>query len=322
MRYGILLSKLSKLKILRIYANVRYFIFVLKIVLVTMFITLRCVAQSLIDSSNTPRIYLNASASASYAGESNWSNRTGNSLAIAGGIDLNYDHVGKHKWNEHHLFRTELGFIRYGDSIWIKNSDAFKIQMRWSKLNEKKFETLWSFYLGSQWLNDYDYSFVDNETKKRWTGGIFNPLSIELIYGWNKELWKSSRVSVSLATIKIESLPINKAINTELKKDESLLITKHSYIKALYGFSSQFIVNESMYNDAIMLRHESRFFFNGLSRTSVHLDINNRIAFNFLKFMQLRLDTKILFDPDYSTKLQFRQEVLLGVFYQHQNRKQ
>jgi hypothetical protein len=38
--------------------------------------------------------------------------------------------------------------------------------------------------------------------------------------------------------------------------------------------------------------------------------------------MQLRLDTKILFDPDYSTKLQFRQEVLLGVFYQHQNRKQ
>lgn len=315
------MPKLCLLKIIRMFIAVRDLIFFSQTLSFALLISISCIAQSEKDSANIPMILWNTSASASYTGESNWSNRTGNSLAFAGSFDLNFDHLQMHKWDQHHSFRTEVGFIRYGDSIWLKNNDVFRLQMRWSQQSKKKLETLWSIFLTSQWLNDFEYTFIENENRKSWSGGIFNPFSFELVYGWNKELWKSSRFSISMATIKIEALPLKKAINTELKKDESLFITKHSYVKALYGFSSQFIVNESFHNDAIMLRHESRFFFNGLSRTSVHLDINNRIAFNFLKIMQLRLETKILFDPDYSTKLQFRQEVLLGVFYQHQNRK-
>lgn len=35
--------------------------------------------------------------------------------------------------------------------------------------------------------------------------------------------------------------------------------------------------------------------------------------------MQFRIDTHVIYEPDYSKKISYRQELLLGVFYELKN---
>jgi hypothetical protein len=73
---------------------------------------------------------------------------------------------------------------------------------------------------------------------------------------------------------------------------------------------------EPLYGEAITNENNTRFFVNALNNTGIHFECSNRIVLHFLKYLQLRLDTRLNYNPDQSTHLQYRQEVVLGVFYQ------
>ena len=79
----------------------------------------------------------------------------------------------------------------------------------------------------------------------------------------------------------------------------------------------QLNVYEELYQKIILVENDSRLFFNALNRTAINFDFNNRIAIRFLKYLQLRFDLHLIYNPDYSKNLQYRQEVLLGVFYEN-----
>ena len=85
----------------------------------------------------------------------------------------------------------------------------------------------------------------------------------------------------------------------------------------LYGFSGYLTIDESFYKELILLQHQSHLFFNALTAKHIQFDITNRVCIRFFKYLQLRLETSLMYFPDQSLQLQYRQEVLLGIFYEH-----
>lgn len=269
-------------------------------------------------NSDSSELWFSGSLSAAYAQEENGSEKNYSTLSFQGLTDLIYRGKAGNKYTFQHVFRSEISYLHFIDSIWIISSDYFKLQLQWNKTSEKKWETSHMLYVTSRWLNLWDKITIDGEVKSKWMEGFFNPARVEYSYGWNKYFWKNSSFSGSLATIKITSIPRN---GLYLQPEEkNLLITKHSYIQSEYGLSFQFMINERYFKDLLIWRNQSRVFANGFNKQGVHVDLQNRVALHFLKVMELRFDTKVFFEPDYNSHLQFRQEVLLGVFYQHQQK--
>ncbi len=273
------------------------------------------VSQMIQDSSD---LWLSGSVTAAYAQEDNGKNNHYSTLAFQGFSDIIYKGKLSNNYSYQHVFKSEISYLHYIDSTWIISSDYFKLLLQWNKSTNKKWENTWAFYLSSRWLNKYENVYIDGEQRNKWLEGFLNPARFEFSYGWNNSFWKCSSFSGSLASIKISSIPRNELYIQA--KEKNLLVTKHSYIQSEYGMSLQLLINESYFKDLIVWRHQSRVFANAFNKSGVHIDVNNRIAVRFLKFIELRFDTKIFFDPDYNSHLQFRQEVLLGVFYQHQQK--
>jgi hypothetical protein len=267
------------------------------------------------DSSE---LWLSGSLTAAFAQEDNGNDNHYSTLSFQGLADVMYRGKTKNKYTFQHIFKSEVSYLHFIDSIWMINSDYFKLLLQWNKASEKKWETSWTLYLSSRWLNRYDYVYIDGQQQNKWLEGFLNPARIEFSYGWNKSFWKFSSFSGSLASIKINSIPRNGYY--QQPDEKNLMVTKHSYIQSEYGLNLQLLINESYFKNLIVWRHQSRVFANAFNKRGVHLDVSNRVAVHFLKFMELRFDTKVFFDPDYNSKLQFRQEVLLGVFYQHQQK--
>ena len=94
-----------------------------------------------------------------------------------------------------------------------------------------------------------------------------------------------------------------------------MIRTNNSYIRSRYGCSLQLILDESFRNKTILLDHQSNIVANSLSAEGIRMDIQNRISFKLFRYLQLRFDTRLLYDPSFSYKMQYRQEVLLGIFY-------
>jgi hypothetical protein len=289
----------------------------MKAILLLLFILVSTAANAQL-APDSSELWLSSSLTAAFAQENSGNNNRFSTLSFQGLSDVVYRGKTNSKFNFQHVFRTEVSYLHFIDSIWIISSDYFKLQLQWNKTSEKKWETSHMLYVASRWLNLWDKTIIDGQEKNIWLEGFFNPARIEYSYGWNKNFWKNSSFSGSLATIKIASIPRNGLYHQPDEKN--LLVTKHSYIQSEYGLSVQFMINESYFKDLLVWRNQSRVFANGFNKQGVHVDLQNRIALHFLKVMELRFDTKVFFEPDYNSHLQFRQEVLLGVFYQHQQK--
>ena len=62
--------------------------------------------------------------------------------------------------------------------------------------------------------------------------------------------------------------------------------------------------------------NNTRLFGNGIDRDHVSFDLTNMIVVKLWKYIQLRADTRLNYNPMLSYNMQFRQEVLVGFFYE------
>lgn len=62
--------------------------------------------------------------------------------------------------------------------------------------------------------------------------------------------------------------------------------------------------------------NNSRFFANQFDKNHVNFDINNRVIVKVWKYLQVRFDTRLSYNPLVNYHFQFSQEILFGVFYQ------
>ena len=264
------------------------------------------------------RYYFRSSVSASYINYHNWKGNKQSAFTFLSNIDFRHRKSYPSGWTHNHFAKIELGFLYFNDSIWWKNADQVRLGLQWTEKPGKYLTHSYSFFIQSQLLRSWQFNY-DNKNQqqiKTLKGWFMAPGVIELAYGLNWNFREVVRLNVAFATFRISSKPRLEFLNETLENDESLFKSKRRYIKTEYGFSAQLNINKELFPKVLLWDHQSRLFFNALNSTGVHADISNQFVLRFLKYLQFRVDTHILYEPDESKKLSYRQELLLGIVYE------
>lgn len=259
------------------------------------------------------RYSINTSASASYVTYKNWEGDDHTSLTFLSNMEVRHRLTKGSGWTHEHLFKAELGYMNYTDSLWIKSNDQFKCALQWNEKPGKYLTHSYAVFVQSQLFKSYRYNYSDEgillKEKKGW---FFAPGLLELAYGLNWKFWDQCRINTAFATCRIRMLPKD----DDAEEQEIFITTPKKIIKSEYGFSTQVYIYKEFFDKHILWDHQGRIFFNAISKNNIAADVSNRFVIRFLKYMQFRIDTHFIYDPDFSTKPSFRQELLLGVFYE------
>jgi hypothetical protein len=263
------------------------------------------------DSLLTRKQCMRGDVSGSFVTERNWWSEAQSTILLKCLAEARFRANYLSGWSHDHLFFTELGYCGFMDSSWIKNADILKLQFRWMEKGKRRLLHTYSIRFQTQWLNSWRYT----QEQKSWQGGFMNPARLELGYSFTWQFYKNSCLHMTPATMQINVQPKLGAVSS--LNEKPAFKTKHSDVYSRYGFSAQLAIDESYFNNILLWQQQSNLFFNALSRDQIQFDINNRLCFRFLKLFQLRLETTFTYFPEQSLKLQYRQEVLVGIFYEY-----
>jgi len=255
------------------------------------------------------RLFLGASAS--FSSFNNWGNNDVTSFSTLVSLDYrsSVDRIGS---SDFRSLQFELGMIKYIDSTWSKSADMFRLNYQYRE-QKSKVMVNYSIMINTQMLNSYVYEWSGSEYNKVRSGGFFLPFQIELGYGFAWRFWTYSTVSLSMATVKMSLYPdygAKRLVNT----GEELAKTKRGVMFMEYGFSGSWYINKSI-NERMEWKSNGNFFGNGLSRNKVQLGLSNQLSFTIWKYLKLILDSRVNYYPVYSFKMQLRNEILLGWFF-------
>jgi len=266
------------------------------------------------DSTAHNSSTLLASLSAAYAVNKTQQGNSFNNITVNGSFFFQHDLQRDSTWRHQHRVVADLSYIKFVDSIWVKGIDRLQANFLWSR-NTRKWTQSWSVVFATQWLPDIKYSYDPDRQKmvSRNVGGICVPGSLELGYGATWYPWPGSSLQFAFATAKLLSAP--KATLLDPTK-EHLVQTTSTVFDIYYGASLLVNIKHTL-SDRVDWINTSRFFANGADRDHVALDFTNRIAVKLFKYVQLRFDTRLGYDPLVSYNMKFSQEVTLGLYYEH-----
>jgi hypothetical protein len=114
---------------------------------------------------------------------------------------------------------------------------------------------------------------------------------------------------------------VTPASRINLKNEATLQLKNNTTITGQYGFQAQSFINETFCNERLHWINDSRIYINQLSEKGVLFDSHNILAIKIYKFLEIRVDTKLQFDYQISSKLRFKQEALLGFYYSNSKKK-
>jgi hypothetical protein len=251
--------------------------------------------------------------SAAYNMQKNWNGNQASFITFQTGwlADYHKDKEGLHTF--HHL-NTEISYIYYPDSIWKTNTDYIKLNLQWNRKKNNRWECNTSLFFTTRYLNKYN----NNSNNKFWQEGFLNPMELSFSYGWKRRVFKKSTINISFSTLRMMVTP---ASRINLKNEATVQLKNNTIITGQYGFQAQSFINETFCNDRLHWINDSRIYINQLSEKGVLFDAHNILAIKIYKFLELRIDTKLQYDYQMSSKLRFKQEALLGVFYSNGNKK-
>jgi hypothetical protein len=240
----------------------------------------------------------------------NWQSTEYKSYSFLGNVDYSYKTAAP-AFKKLFQFRGELGFLKFVDSIWYKNSDNINIAAQWTNNSAKSITHSYSIILKSQFTDTWKYSTgMNGEISREWLGGILNPATLTIAYGLNYDFWKYCFFNLAPVAVKINTRPLGD--DPLLPGEKELSRTKKSIIVREYGLTAQSSISKKIYEN-ISWDSKTHIFSNGISKNRVTLDFQNRITFSFPKYIQFRADSHIVYDPVYSYRLQYKQEILFGV---------
>ncbi|HQV40073.1 MAG: hypothetical protein IPO60_15025 [Flavobacteriales bacterium] len=256
---------------------------------------------------------LYGSLSASYASSSNWNGQNLRNFALVG--NLLYTHslfAAKH--GHLHQVMADLGYQKFVDSTWVKSIDRLQVNLLWNKTS-RKFNSSYSIAFGTQFMPDAvpEYDPEQDKTVERSVGGFLNPFNLQLGYGLVFSFWEKSNINFAFATLQMSSSP--KATTSPAFTGANVIEGKKAYYFMNYGFSVSTAINKN-FGEHIQWINNTRIFGNGLDRDHVNLQFSNMVIVKLWKYLQLRFDTRLAYSPMLNYKMQFRQEALIGFFYE------
>lgn len=150
---------------------------------------------------------LYGSLSASYAANQNWGGQNMKNFAFMG--NMLYRHSLFSGSRSHmHQFMADLGYLKFVDSVWVKNMDRLQTNFLWSS-SGKRFNQSYSVAFGTQFLPStfQDYDFGLNVPVQRSVGGFLNPFTLDAGYGAVLTFWNTSNINFAFATVRLNSSP-------------------------------------------------------------------------------------------------------------------
>ncbi len=257
--------------------------------------------------------YLQSSLSASYSDQRNWLGQDFKNLSFAGSI--NYSHNASAKgWRHQHIAMADLSYLKFIDSLWFKNTNRIAINLLWHEQQSKILHS-YSLAFQSQFLPSYQYNY-DYEKRimvRSHSAYSFNPSALELGYGALLQFWQTSSINFAFASLRFTSTPKPSAISAD--ELPHFATTNRSYLNINYGFSVSTNIRKKM-GDRVEWWNNSRVFCNAVDREHINFECLNRINIKLWKYLQLRFDTKLAYNPQLNYNIQFSQEVLVGIFFE------
>jgi hypothetical protein len=142
---------------------------------------------------------------ASYAASENWGGQNLKNYAFAGNV-LYRHNVFEGTRSHAHLFMADLGYLKFVDSIWVKNMDRIQTNFLWSSTG-KRLNQSYMIAFGTQFLPN-KIPMYDPETgtvTDASVGGFLNPFTLEAGYGAVFTFWNTSNINFAFATLKLNS---------------------------------------------------------------------------------------------------------------------
>jgi hypothetical protein len=246
--------------------------------------------------------------SASYVHYKNWKYNGNNNYSFLVHSNINYDTIGNN-WETHIRFNGELGYMKFIDSTWYKNTDGIDFGAEVVKNNTKKFQNVFSFYFISQFLSNYEtYSAETGELERRWVNGFGNPMNIDLAYGTTVRFWKTSRITLTFVTLHTSTTPL---LDFETETSGNDIIYKKTLITSEYGLGIQTFIRKQI-GTRVRWENYSRAFANAINRDKFNIDFRNRVIVKVFKYMDFIIDSRIRYVPYPPYKFQFRNELMLS----------
>lgn len=257
----------------------------------------------------------NLSLSGTFSAQHNWYNDENNYKSIAFLFNGDVTHRrNSTKLKQNYSARTNLGYLKILDSIWIKNNDYWRINAVLIENQNKWLKHTYTATARSQFLNTYRYIYNENidDYSKTKTATFFNPAVLTVAYGLSYSFWDDNFINFNFATINFNSKP---RFGNLKSNDHELAKTKNMYMYAEYGLNIQTNITKNI-NPYTQWENYTYFFANGINKHQVNLDFSNRISFKFLKYLLFRVDTHILYDALFSTRLQYQLDFTLGMTWE------
>ena len=256
---------------------------------------------------------LYASLSSSYSTSTTWQGRDLRNFTFVG--NLQYRHALNDSSHGHaHQVLADLGYLKFVDSIWTKNLDRFQVNLLWSNTG-RKLKHSYSVVLSSQFLSikRTEWNSELGKLVERDVGGFLRPFSLEMGYGSVFNFWRTSSINFAFATLKLSGYP--KEITAPTFADATFIQGGEMNYFMSYGLGVVTAINKPI-GKRLQWMNNSRAFCNGFDKDHVNFDFSNMVIVKIWKFFQLRFDTRLAYNPVINHQLQFRQEALIGFFYE------
>lgn len=268
---------------------------------------------SLDPSHTSRRTSLYTALSSSYATSSNWQGQDLRNFAFIGNVQ--YKHFARDSTKSHaHQVLADLGYLKFVDSIWVKSVDRLQVNLLWAS-NGKRFNHSYSVLLNTQFLPNTSWLYhpESNRTKASKVGGFMRPFGLEVGYGAVLNFWKASSINFAFATLKVSGFP--KELTAVPFTNATLMESPRMNYYMSYGFGLVTAINKPIGNRLLWINN-SRAFANGLDKDHVNFDFSNMLIVKLWKYIQFRFDTRLAYNPLLNYNIQFRQEALIGFFYE------
>jgi len=250
--------------------------------------------------------------SASYVHYKNWKYNGNNNYSFLVRSNINYDSIGN-LWETHIRFNGELGYMKFVDSTWYKNSDCIDFSTEILKKTNKPFENIFTFYFNSQFLSTYENHYHDSGYYyKRWVSGFGNPMNIDLGYGTTVRFWKTCRINLTFVTLRTSTMPI---LDFEPSKQQNDIVYNKTLITSEYGIGIQTYIRKNL-GTKVRWENYSRCFANAINQSKFDIDFRNRIIVKIFKYLDFIIDNRIRYMPYPPYKFQFRNELMLSFTFE------
>ncbi|MBL7953356.1 MAG: hypothetical protein JNM62_16740 [Flavobacteriales bacterium] len=251
--------------------------------------------------------------STSYSTSTNWQGQDLRNFSFLGNVL--YKHNTQDSTRSHaHQVLADLGYLKFVDSLWIKGVDRFQVNLLWAT-KARRFDHSYSLLLSTQFLPNTSWSYDPElqRTTRTSVGGLFRPFTLEAGYGAVLRFWNTSSINFAFATLKLSGYP--KELTAPQFSDATLLQSRAMNYYMSYGLGLITAINKPI-GQRLQWINNSRAFCNGFDKDHANFDISNMLIVKLWKYIQFRFDTRVAYNPRLNYQVQFRQEALIGFFYE------